>query len=168
MNDMINRQLQHRTIREFKDTSIPKEIFEILMETARRTASSNGMQAYSIIRVTDPSLKKAIAEVCSQEYVGRAPELLIFLADQFRNNSIAREKGCTAGNAADMDRFFQGFTDACLAAQNVVNAAESMDLGTVYLGSILNDAEKICGILSLPELTFPVIGLGIGYPAQNP
>lgn len=53
-------------------------------------------------------------------------------------------------------------------AQNVVTAAESMGLGTVYLGSILNDSEKICELLKLPELTFPVIGLGIGYPNQNP
>lgn len=37
-----------------------------------------------------------------------------------------------------------------------------------YLGSILNDSEKICELLKLPELTFPVIGLGLGYPNQNP
>ncbi|MFS8541393.1 MAG: nitroreductase family protein [Tissierellales bacterium] len=67
-----------------------------------------------------------------------------------------------------MDQFFASFTDACITAQNVVNAAESLGLGTVYLGSILNDAEKICEILKLPELTFPVVGLGIGYPNQNP
>ena len=53
-------------------------------------------------------------------------------------------------------------------AQNLVTAAESVVLGTVYLGSILNDSEKICELLKLPELTFPVIGLGIGYPNQNP
>lgn len=67
-----------------------------------------------------------------------------------------------------MDRFFAAFTDACIMAQNVVIAAESMGLGTVYLGSILNDSEKICELLKLPELTFPVIGLGLGYPNQNP
>ena len=53
-------------------------------------------------------------------------------------------------------------------AQNIVNAAESLGLGAVYLGSILNDSEKICEILQLPQLTFPVIGLGIGYPNQEP
>ena len=52
--------------------------------------------------------------------------------------------------------------------QNVVNAAESMDLGTNYLGSILNDPMEICKILNLPKLTFPVVGLGIGYPNQKP
>jgi hypothetical protein len=67
-----------------------------------------------------------------------------------------------------MDRFFQGFTDACLTAQNIANAAEAADLGVMFLGSILNDAEKIIEILDLPELTMPVVGLGIGYPNQDP
>jgi hypothetical protein len=168
MNEMVQRQLGHRTIREFKDIRIPGKVFDTLMEVARRTATSNGMQSYSIIRVTDPFIKKEIAGVCNQEYVGRAPELLIFVVDQFKNNRIAKEKGAETENAADMDWFFQGFTDACLAVQNVVNAAEAMDLGVVFFGSILNDSERICKVLKLPKLTFPVLGLGIGYPDQDP
>lgn len=168
MNETIQRQLEHRTIREFKDQKIPHEVFEQLMEVARRTASSTGMQGCSIIRVTDPEMKSKIAEICKQEYVARAPELLILIVDQYRNNQIAEEKNCFVETSRDMDRFFAGFTDACLMAQNLVTAAESVGLGTVYLGSILNDSEKICELLKLPELTFPVIGLGIGYPNQNP
>lgn len=168
VNSKIQRQLDHRTIREFKKESIPTEIFEQLIEVARRTPTANGMQASTIIRVTDPEKKKEIAAVCKQEYVARAPELLIFVADQYRNYKIAEEKDCSEPSARDMDRFFQAFTDACLTAQNIVNAAESVDLGAVYLGSILNDAEKIIEILNLPELTMPVVGLGLGYPDQSP
>ncbi len=168
MNETVKTQLAHRTIREFTDEKIPEEIFETLMEVARRTATSTGMQASSIIRVTDPEKKKEIAKVCNQEYVARATELLIFIVDQYRNWNIAREKGCYEESIRDMDRFFSAFTDACIMAQNVVNAAESLGLGTMYLGSILNDPERICDILELPELTFPVIGLGIGYPNQSP
>jgi len=167
-NETIKTQLAHRTIREFTDQKILPEVFEELMEAARHTATSTGMQASSIIRVTDPKIKSEIARICNQEYVARAPELLIFIADQYRNNQIAREKNCFVENARDMDRFFAAFTDACIMAQNVVIAAESMGLGTVYLGSILNDSEKICELLKLPELTFPVVGLGLGYPNQNP
>lgn len=167
-NDMINVQLNHRTIREFLNKPIPNDVFDTLMEVARRTATSNGLQSYSIIRVTDETLKKEIASVCKQEYVARAPELLIFIVDLYRNDRIVKEKGADTAYAADMDRFFQGFTDATLAAQNVVNAAEAIGLGTVYLGSILNDLKKICELLKLPKLTFPVLGLGIGYPNQEP
>lgn len=168
LNYMVEKQLAHRTIREFQDKSIPEEIFEQLMEVAKRTATSTGMQASSIIRITDSKIRKEIAEICGQEYVARAPELLIFIVDQYRNSKIAKEKNCFAENTGDMDRFFSAFTDACLTAQNVVNAAEALDLGTVFLGSILNDSEKLCEVLQLPELTFPVLGLGIGYPNQNP
>jgi len=168
MNETIKTQLNHRTIREFKNLEISPETFEALMEVARRTASSTGMQACSIIRVTDSELKNQIAGISKQEYVARAPELLIFIVDQFRNNQIAVEKDCRVENARDMDRFFAAFTDACLMAQNVVTAAESLGLGTVYLGSILNDSEKLYELLKLPELTFPVIGLALGYPNQSP
>ncbi len=168
MNMTIKTQLEHRTIREFKNQEISEEIFEQLMEVARRTASSTCMQACSIIRVKDPNLKNQIAGICKQEYVARAPELLIFIVDQYRNSQIAKEKKSVAVYAGDMDRFFSAFTDACIMAQNVVVAAESIGLGTVYLGSILNDSEKICELLGLPELTFPVIGLAFGYPNQSP
>jgi nitroreductase len=168
INETIKTQLAHRTIRDFTDQKIPHEVFEILIEVARRTATSTGMQATSIIRVTDPKIRTEIAKICNQEYVARAAELLIFIADQFRNKQIADEKRCSVETAKDMDRFFAAFTDACLMAQNIVTAAESMGLGTVYLGSIHNDAEKICELLKLPELTFPVIGLGLGFPNQNP
>ena len=92
MNETIKTQLNHRTIREFKNLEISPETFEALMEVARRTASSTGMQACSIIRVTDSELKNQIAGISKQEYVARAPELLIFIVDQFRNNQIAVEK----------------------------------------------------------------------------
>lgn len=168
LNETIRTQLEHRTIREFKEQRIPKELMEQFFEVARRTATSTGMQACSIIRVTDPKLKKEIADICTQEYVARAPELLIFIVDQYRNYQIAKEKNVEAATAKSIDRFLSSFTDACLMAQNVVNAAESLGLGTVYLGSILNDSSKLCKILNLPELTFPVLGLAIGYPNQEP
>ncbi|MGM0396436.1 MAG: NADPH-dependent oxidoreductase [Bacillota bacterium] len=167
-NKTIEKQLGHRTIREFKQEPVPADIFDTLIHVAQRTATSNGMQTYSIIRITDQKKKDEISKVCRQEYVARAPELLVFIVDQYRNARIAEEKGVDSINARDMDKFFQGFTDSALAAQNLVVAAESMGLGVNYLGSILNDPERICEILELPELTFPVVGLSFGYPNQEP
>ncbi|KAF5065943.1 NADPH-flavin oxidoreductase [anaerobic digester metagenome] len=164
----LEAPLNHRTIREFKTDEVAAEVFEQLMEVARRTATSTGMQACSIIRVKDPEIRQELANVCRQEYVARAPELLIFIVDQHRNSEILREMGENPAKAGDMDKFFQGFTDACLMAQNVNNAAESLGLGAVYLGSILNHPAKTIEVLGLPKYTFPVVGLGIGYPNQDP
>lgn len=166
---MIKKQLEHRTIREFTNENVPAEVLEQLISVAQRTATSNGMQGCSIIRVTDQEKKKQISEVCKQEYVTRAPELWVFLVDQYRNERIAIEKdNIESVNGCDMDKFTQGFTDACLTAQNVVNAAESLDLGTVYFGSVLNNPKRMCEILNLPKMTFPAICIGFGYPNQKP
>ena len=113
-------------------------------------------------------MKAAIAEVCNQEYVARVPELFIFIVDAYRNSRIAREQGVTSDSERDSDRFFQGWTDAAIAAQNMVAAAELGGFGTVYFGSILNNVPKMIELLKLPELTFPVVGLGIGVPNQKP
>jgi hypothetical protein len=53
-------------------------------------------------------------------------------------------------------------------AQNATSAVESLGMGAVFLGSILNDPAKIIQILKLPQLTFPVVGMGFGFPNQQP
>ncbi len=168
MNSTIKSQLQHKTVRKFKDTPVSNKTLNALFEVANRTASSNGMQSCSIIRVTDPGKRRAIAAVSNQAYVAEAPELLIFIADAYRNAKISEEQGENFNAKRDMDRFFQGFTDACITAQNMHVAIESLGMGAVYLGSILNDSAKIIEILELPKYTFPIVGTGFGYPDEKP
>lgn len=160
--------LNHRTIREFKEGPLDPDLVEVLLDVANQTATSTGMQNYSIIRVRDREKGKKIAQVCNQEYAARVPELWIFIVDAYRNSQIAREQGFELEAEGDMDRFFQGFTDSALAAQNVTNALESIGMGAVYFGSILNDSQAIIDILGLPKLTFPVLGIGFGEPNQAP
>lgn len=164
----IDVLLNHRTIREFKSSPMPPQQLSILLDIAKRTATSMGLQSFSIIRIVNPELKAAIAEVCNQEYVARVPELFIFIVDAYRNSRIAREQGITSDIERDSDRFFQGWTDAAIVAQNMVAAAELGGFGTVFFGSILNNVPKMIELLKLPELTFPVVGVGIGVPNQKP
>jgi len=164
----IDVLLNHRTIREFKSSPMPPQQLSILLDIAKRTATRMGLQSFSIIRIVNPELKAAIAEVCNQEYVARVPELFIFIVDAYRNSRIAREQGITSDIERDSDRFFQGWTDAAIAAQNMVAAAELGGFGTVFFGSILNNVPKMIELLKLPELTFPVVGVGIGVPNQKP
>jgi len=168
LNSTIASQLNHRTIRKFGASPIPPEQFEQLIEVARRTATSRNMQHASIIRVTDQALREDLAEVATQAYMAEAPELWIFIVDTHRSQSILEEQSAAGPGPASMDSFTEGFTDACLMAQNVVVAAESLGLGTNYFGNILNDAERVIELLALPPLTFPVVGLCIGAPAQEP
>lgn len=167
-NSTIEHQINHCTIRKFDGKPLPPETLEALETVAMRTASSQGLQHSSIIRITDNEIRNRIAKVCTQQYVAEAPELWIFIVDTRRAYRISKELGKTGYAASSYDAFVAAFTDATLMAQNVVNAAESMGLGTTFLGSILNDPHEMCEILGLPELTFPVLGLIMGVPAEHP
>lgn len=166
--DFYDKVINHRSIRQFDGREVDKEILDKIISGALQTATSTGMQQSSIIVVTDKEKKKAISQVCSQDYVADAPHLFIFIVDLYRNRRIFEEKEGEFNPESDVDNFFQGFSDAILMAQNTNNIVESFGLGGVFLGSILNDVEKMIEILELPELTLPVLGLGFGYPNENP
>ena len=53
-------------------------------------------------------------------------------------------------------------------AQSTAIAAESVGLGICYIGAIRIDPFKISELLELPEHTYPVFGMCIGYPDEEP
>lgn len=155
MNETIKNLLNHRSIRSWKDEQIPEEDVQILLDVAMQTSTSNGMQAASIIRVKNLEIRKQFVDFSMQKYIVEPSELLIFIADNFRNTKIMEEQGFFENRANDIDRLYQGITDAALMAQNVAVVAESMGLGFVYFGSILNNSQKVIDLLKLPPIHIP-------------
>lgn len=168
MNPTIKNQLNHRTIREFTDEKIDETTINTLLDVVNMSASSNGMQNMSVIRITDPKIKEMLAENGNQEYMARATELWIFIVDLNRNYQIAKEMGNENDNIISFDKFIQGFTDAIIAAQNLTVAVESLGLGANYFGNIHNDTKNVIELLKMPKLTYPAVGVGFGVPNQNP
>ena len=168
MNQTIKSQLNHRTIREFTDEKIDETTISTLLDVVNMSASSNGMQNMSVIRITDPKIKERLAENGNQEYMARATELWIFIVDLNRNYQIAKEMGTENDNIISFDKFIQGFTDAIIAAQNLTVAVESLGLGANYFGNIHNDTKNVIELLKMPKLTYPAVGVGFGVPNQNP
>lgn len=167
VNQFIETMLSHRTIREFRPAPVDPAVIETLKEVARRTSTSTGMQQASIIRVTSPEKREALAAVGGQEYLSRAPELWVFVADSYRNAEIA-EEWSGKPHPVSLDPWLASVCDAVLMAQNVLGALESMGLGGCFLGCIRNDIDQTRKILALPEKTFPVLGLIFGVPNQEP
>ena len=79
-----------------------------------------------------------------------------------------KQMGNDDGRLHTMDIFFQALQDTMLAVQNVINAAESMGLGIVPLGTVNDDPKAMLKVLDLPELTYPALGLQVGVPDQEP
>lgn len=150
MNNTIKHQLNHRSIRFYEDKPVSQEINDTIYQVINQTASSIALQSFSLIRVSDPNKRAKIAEICNQPYVNTVPEFLIFLIDCHRNSQLAFEQGHPENAYASVDFFFQGAADAYLAAQNATNAIESLGLGAVYFGSILNDTQALIDLFDLP------------------
>lgn len=168
MNDMINALLNHRTIREFDGQPVPEPTMQTLFDVGMRTTTSRGFQHSALIRVQDPQQKNSVMAISGQEYIARAPELIIGIVDARRSARILKEAGENPQQAAGMDIFREAFTDSVLMMQNMASAAECLGLGVTYLGSILNDVDRLIAVLELPKLTFPVLGMILGKPAQQP
>lgn len=156
--------LDHRTIRKFSRQQVDPQCLNRLITVAQHTATSHFLQSFSIIHITDSALRSQIAAISHQTYVDGNGELLIFVADQYRADLCADHPN----QLSSTDKFIQAASDTLLAAENLVDAAENQGLGTVILGSILNDPKQLISLLHLPNLTFPICGVIVGYPDQKP
>lgn len=168
MTSVIELLRSHRSIRSFEDKKIPEDLLVDILLAGQAAATSSLIQASSIIRVTDPKLREKLCEVGGgQAYIKDAPEFLVFCADLNRASRCCEMydetpiKGLT-------EHFIIATVDVALVAQNIVIASESSGLGICYIGALRNNPSKVCEILRLPGNVYPVFGLCIGFPAQNP
>ncbi|MCL3777785.1 MULTISPECIES: nitroreductase family protein [unclassified Actinomyces] len=169
LNETVRAQLAHRTIRAYTPESVGEDVVETLLEVARHGATSSFQQQVTVIRVLDPAVRAALHASSGQPYVGGSNgELLVFVVDLYRNAVLRERAGADLEPLERTTLFLQGVEDAVIAAQNVVVAAESLGLGTTYLGSILTDVRSVITALGLPERTFPLLGLLVGHAAQEP
>lgn len=91
---------------------------------------------------------------------------LVWLADLSRIARLADEADCPTEGFKYQEALFLGIIDATLAAQNAAVAAESLGLGTCFVGGVRNGMTAISEYLELPHNTFPVVGLTVGWPSD--
>ena len=169
LNDTIRAQLAHRTIRAYADDRLDEDTVTTLLDVARHGATASYQQQVTIIRVLDPAVREQLHLASGQPYVGGdRGELFVFVVDLHRNALLRERAGAPLEPLERTNLFLQGVEDAVIAAQNVVVAAESLGLGTTYLGSIIGDVRRVIKALRLPTRTYPILGLLVGHPAQDP
>lgn len=166
-NPVLQTLLSHRSVRAFLPDALPAVTLELLMAAAQSAPSSSNLQVWSAVAVQDAQRKERLAAlVGNQKQVGAAPLFLAWLVDLSRLKRSALARDCQLDGLDYLDTFLMGVIDAALAAQNVVNAAESLGLGTVYIGALRNQPEGVAAELGIAPGAgvYPVFGLCIGYP----
>jgi nitroreductase len=168
MNQTIDLLTSHRSIRKFTDEPVNRALLARLVDAAQASASSSFLQGVTIVRVTDPGKRAAFKEITGdQAYVEAAPEFLVFCADLSRPMRCCTEHGGSPSEGLT-EHFIIATVDVALYAQNVAMAAESAGLGICYIGAIRNDAARSAELLGLPQQVYPVFGMCIGWPDQDP
>lgn len=168
MEDVIELMKKHTSVRNFADTSLTDEVKEQLIIAAHAGASSNFVQATSIIDVTDPSIRGQLAEISkSAAYVKQSGAFFVFVADLYRQSQILQQQGLDLAGIKNMEALTVAIVDTAIAGENLAVAAESLDLGICYIGGIRNDLTTVRDLLNLPKFTVPLFGITVGKPTRK-
>lgn len=164
-NDVIATLLEHRSVRAYRPDPLPPGTLETLVAAASSAATSSNMQWWSVVAVTDPAVKKELAKVAgNQKHIEQCPLFLLWVADMARNQRISDAEKMTFETMPWLETFMVAAIDAALAAQNATVAAESLGLGTVYIGAMRNDPQRVAELVGLPKQAVVVFGLCVGHP----
>lgn len=164
-NTAIDAILDHRTARAYLPDALPSGTLELLAAAAQSAPTSSNLQAWSLVAVTDPARKTRLAQLAGpNKQIEEAPLFLVWIADLARARAIARQYDAPGDGLDYLESFLLAAIDASLAAQNAVVAADSLGLGSCYIGAIRNQPEAVAAELGLPPEAVAVFGLTIGYP----
>ncbi len=167
-NEVIRQLRERKSMRVYTDQPIPAECKAEIIQAALEAPTAGNMCLYSILDITDQAIKDTLAVTCDdQPFIARAPLTLIFVADYRRwYLSYRLVCGSDVRKPAEGDLMLAA-CDALIAAQNTVVAAESLGIGSCYIGDILENYERHKALLNLPQYTMPVAMLCYGYPVEQ-
>ncbi len=172
-NETIKTLMERRSLRAYGDKPISAGHKQVISEATRRAATAGNMMLYSVLDIQDQDLKERLAILCDdQPMIAKAPMVWLFLADyqkwdDYFVSSGAVEKGEQEGiphRSLGQGDALLSVCDALIAAQSAVTAADSLHIGSCYIGDILENYEQVQELLSLPDHVLPITMLCFGYP----
>jgi len=174
--DFSRTFLERKSVRAYEERLVPMDVKAQVLEAALRAPTAGNMMLYTILDIEDRALKDRLAETCDhQPFIAKAPWVLVFLADYARMMAFFEASGVgerchREGKALVKPResdLLLACCDALIAAQTAVCAAESLGLGSCYIGDVMENWETHRDLLALPRYTFPITMLCLGYPTAQ-
>ena len=154
VSGIIDVILERRSIRNFKQEEVPKEVLLKLVEAARWAPSGSNIQPWYFIIVNDKDILEQIKSF-SPGLFGRPPSIVVFCSDK----KTAFEKAGKPGKEVLC------LMDIAMAAENLMLQATKEGLGTCAVRSFNVMAVK--KILKLPEHISPELIVSIGYAVKE-
>jgi nitroreductase len=153
-NPIIKAMLSRKSIRQYRPETPSEEVIQTIVRAGQQAPFA--IQLCSVILSRD-----------REQHAYEAPLQFTICVDVHRAELVAARRGWQV-IMNDLFLLILGMQDAALMAQNMVMAAESLGLGSCFLGAVPYQAEEIIEAYKLPPRVFPMVGLVMGYPAQDP
>jgi len=142
------------------------QMLDVLFAAAFSASAKSDLQQGSVVVVRDPAKRQAIQDLIPRmPWIGKAPVFMVWIGDSRRIRRICELRGKPFGND-HLDAFLNAATDAALAMQTFILAAEAKGLGCCPISALRSAPEGVSRLLGLPDHVFPVAGLAVGWPAQ--
>ena len=176
MNQTMELLLNRKSVRAYEEKEISNEVKDTILAATMRAPTAGNMMLYSIIEVKDQGAKNRLVKTCdNQPFIAKAPLVLLFLADYqrwydyFHISGVEQhceQKEITMRKPQEGDLFL-ACCDALIAAQTAVIAAESLGIGSCYIGDIMENYEAHKAMFDLPRYVFPITLVCFGYPTKQ-
>lgn len=157
---VIQTLLAHRSVRKYKPDPLGDELIETIVRAGQQAPFASQLYSVLLSRCPHPSGGK------SRKNPFNAPAYFIICVDLHRLQRFMRLRGWELRSNHLLMLMF-GIQDAAYMAENMVVAAESLGLGTCFLGGVPYQADRIAKQFKLPPLVFPLVGLTMGWPDED-
>jgi len=151
-NNIIAAIKKRRSIRRYTGQDIPDNTIEQVLEAGRWAPSGLNNQPWRFIIIKDTATIHGLAELTSYGSIIEGCR-----------TCIAVFYHAPSGYNRDRDLMAVG---ACI--QNMLLAAESLGLGAVWLGEILNRADEACALLGTDPGYELCAVIPLGFPGESP
>ncbi len=148
---------QRRSIRKYQSRDVRDSLLLDIIEAASYAPSEGNLQPWEFIIVKNPTIKKHLIEAChGQTWMLGAPVLIVVCINMRLAGSMYGERG---------EKLY-GIQAVAAAIENMLLAAESLGLGTCWVGSFSEHKTAIA--VHCPDYIRPCAVVTVGWPAEHP
>ncbi|MFH1700868.1 MAG: nitroreductase family protein [Candidatus Zixiibacteriota bacterium] len=152
-NPVIDAMMNRKSLRKYSGEMPSDEVIETIVRAGQQAPFA--AQACSLL------LKRG-----DKKIPFKAPLLFTICVDRHKLALILKKRNWEM-KSCDLMMLLFGLQDAVLMAENIVIAAESLGMGSCFLGHPPITARAIKRSYKLPDGVYPIVQLTVGYPAED-
>jgi nitroreductase len=167
--------MQRRTWRRFEETPVQREVLEGIARLAQRTPSAGFSQGQRVVIVTDPQLRRSVAETCDEAfYAGAgfgnwisecAAQFIPCVSEQIYHRRYQEpDKLEDDGSEIEWPTPYW-WVDIGKTTMVLMLAAHDAGLAAGFAGP--QDVPALKAILGLPKEFHPIGVIPVGYPLPD-